>query len=351
MGKFQTKKICISLLLLVSVLVANSQCFINANINTGPKLKTTGSAKLDAILVDEAKGLKELFAIEVELYAYDDQNTPNAYASPICNSLNCDGSVKLGKTLLLDEIVTSNGYISVQGIMAHEYAHIVQFQQKSKLTGKYAELQADFLSGWYLGKSKYLKLENLEPFANSLYEKGDFYFWSVQHHGTPEERASTMIAGFKFAELTLDQAYNKSIEILKNVNVSKTETATNNSTTIKTKQELAEKTAPAVPIIPTSWSGGFKDPKSNNKFLSNPEIEEAISSARNLLSANRYNDCIKIWVSLTSKYPDFSVGYYNLGITRLLSGDKINAKPDFEKAFSLGLLDTENIIRRYYLSN
>jgi hypothetical protein len=208
-------KLVYCILFLSMLLELKSQCFINSEISIGPALNSTGSEKLDGILLSEAKALKNYFKIEVELAAYDDKNSPNAFASPICRNLGCDGSVRIGKTLLLDEIVSASGYISVQGIMAHEYAHIVQFQQKSNLKGKYAELQADFLAGWYLGKAKYLTPQELTPFAESLYKKGDYFFWDVQHHGTPKERASMMVAGFENESLSLGDAYNKSISFLK----------------------------------------------------------------------------------------------------------------------------------------
>jgi hypothetical protein len=210
-----------------------SQCFINGNLTSiGKKLNTTGSPTLDAKLSSESKTLNEIFAVEVELYAYDDKNSQNAYASPVCEILNCDGSIRLGKSLLLDEIVVANGYLSVIGIMAHEYAHIVQFQQKSKLTGKYAELQADFLAGWYLGKTKNISFNDLKPFANSLYFKGDFNFWSTQHHGTPEERAKAMVIGFINSYRTLKDAYENYNELIKNNYTSKnTINSTNNGST------------------------------------------------------------------------------------------------------------------------
>lgn len=223
---------------LFNILIYNSysQCFINGNLTSiGQKLNTTGSPTLDAKLSSESKNLDEIFSVEVELYSYDDKDSHNAYASPVCDILNCDGSIRLGKSLLLDEIVVANGYVSVIGIMAHEYAHIVQFQQKSNLAGKFAELQADFLAGWYLGKTKNISFNDLKPFANSLYYKGDFNFWSTQHHGTPEERANAMIMGFNNSNLTLKVAYDNYDELLK-------KTETNKSTNSVVSPILTTKT-------------------------------------------------------------------------------------------------------------
>ncbi len=228
----QTKALLFLLLILCSIKL-KSQCFINKKISIGKPLNTTSVTKLDNFLITESVKLKEIFKIEVILYAYEDMDKPNAYASPICEGLNCDGSVQIGKTLLLKEIVNSNGYISVTGIMAHEYAHIVQFQQKSLLEGKFSELQADYLAGWYLGKAKNIDDKDLQTFAKSLYEKGDFDFYSIQHHGTPKERAEAMISGFQNSSLSLSEAYNSSLPIFSSVSSSTDNNNQSNSSSIR----------------------------------------------------------------------------------------------------------------------
>jgi hypothetical protein len=192
----------------------NSQCFLNKTISVGAPLETTGSEKLDYILSSESTKIKNLFKVDVELFAYDDQNKPNAFASPVCRTLGCHGSVAIGKTLLLDELVMSSGYSSICGIMAHEFAHILQYQQKSKLKGKFSELQADYLAGWYLGRTKNLEKADLKSFAVSLFNKGDYDFYSQLHHGTPEERSKIMILGFSDYDLDLKDVYSKSFDIL-----------------------------------------------------------------------------------------------------------------------------------------
>jgi hypothetical protein len=325
-----------SLILLVN-LNSNAQCYLNSNKSSGIKLSTTGSPKLDKILSDEGKILSEMFSIEVELYAYDDQDKPNAYANKACNTLNCDGSVRLGKRLLLDELVNSNGYVSIVGIMAHEFAHILQFTLKHSFTSKLSELQADFLAGWYLGKTKELKIEELEPFARSLYEKGDFEFWSTDHHGTPAERAEMMIQGFQYSNLNLEEAYYRSLELL--VGPSANTNKSNNNDTerrdppsnIPDGNKKAETKITIEPFI------NYEAALNNSKFARNPEIERSVMLAISLYATERNDECISILTELIKKYPQYSVAYYNRALAWKYKGDQTQVQIDLKTAENLGL--------------
>jgi hypothetical protein len=101
----------------------------------------------------------------------------------------------------------NKGGYAVAGIMAHEFAHILQFDKESELSGKARELHADFMAGYYLGKKSYFAPTNVRAFAVSLFEKGDYAFRSPSHHGTPQERVNAMVAGVQSANLDLDDAY------------------------------------------------------------------------------------------------------------------------------------------------
>lgn len=109
------------------------------------------------------------------------------------------------------------------------------------------------------------------------------------------------------------------------------------------KSESNTQASPPVYIKPS-----FVDPSSNLKYLNNPEIENAISTARNYLIEHKFNECIKVWDRIIVSYPGYSIAFYNRAIAKLMSGDKPGAKPDFQKAFDLGLLDNEEIMKRYY---
>jgi hypothetical protein len=319
-----------SLMLFVNLSI-NAQCYLNSNISSGKKLSTTGAPRLDKILSNEGKTLNDLFLIEVELYAYDDQDKPNAYAIKECNTLNCDGSVRLGKSLLLNEIVNANGYVSVVGIMAHEFAHILQFKLKHSFVGKQSELQADFLAGWYLGKTKELSFEELEPFARSLFEKGDFEFWSTDHHGTPAERAEMMIQGFKYSNLKLEEAYYKSLELLigpLDINVNEKKNLPTDNPGRNKEIEAKIVTEPFIT---------YEAALNNSKFLKIPEIEKTIMQAISLYATERNDECISILTELIKKYPQYSVAYYNRALAWKYKGDQAQFQIDLKTAENLGL--------------
>ena len=325
-----------STLILFVNLSTNAQCYLNSNKSSGVKLSSTGAPKLDKILSDEGKKLNELFLIEVELYAYDDQNKPNAYALKACNTLNCDGSVRLGKTLLLNEIVNSNGYVSVLGIMAHEFAHILQFKLNHSFAGKQSELQADFLAGWYLGKTKELNFDDLEPFARSLFEKGDFEFWSTDHHGTPAERADMMIQGFQNSNFNLEEAYYKSLELLigpsANNKLNKNDSERRNlPSDIPDGNKKVENKIITEPFI------NYEAASNNAKLIKIPEIEKSIMLAISLYATERNDECISILTELIKKYPQYSVAYYNRALAWKYKGDQTQVQIDLKTAENLGL--------------
>ncbi|MDO9106420.1 MAG: hypothetical protein Q7U57_15835 [Methylovulum sp.] len=120
--------------------------------------------------------------------------------------LDTNGTLVLGKYLLSAELTRSEwGALAVAGIMAHEFGHIYQFQTEfgqrltqSQPTSKLLELHADYLGGYHIGLKRLRDGEiDAEVFMESLYLKGDNDFTNRDHHGTPEERATAMLAGYK----------------------------------------------------------------------------------------------------------------------------------------------------------
>lgn len=169
----------------------------------------------------------------------DDTQSPNAYAT---NSFNRDGmrfAVLFGQTLLEHlAILTPDGNlntIKIEAVLAHEFAHIFQYQAAEiATTSGYPELadklleaptvklelMADMLTGWYLAE-KYrvydssthsfsypasnevlAESKNLRRVLLQFYSIGDFNFNDPDHHGTPSERLDAVMNG---VQLKLDQ--------------------------------------------------------------------------------------------------------------------------------------------------
>jgi predicted metalloprotease len=97
------------------------------------------------------------------------------------------------------------GDFAVAYVLAHEYAHNVQqelgiFNRRSGPEAKPFELQADCLAGSW-ANSAYeqglLKPGDLDEILDTALAVGDFEVGTKQHHGTPEQRRSAVLAGFR----------------------------------------------------------------------------------------------------------------------------------------------------------
>jgi hypothetical protein len=107
-----------------------------------------------------------------------------------------DGSVVLGMGLWNDETVKNAGF-ALPALIAHEFAHAMQHKRRfPRVGGKWAELHADFLAGWFTGHRGRHTFQNDALILKSFFDKGDFEFFSEDHHGTPQERANAFYHGY-----------------------------------------------------------------------------------------------------------------------------------------------------------
>ena len=90
----------------------------------------------------------------------------------------------------LDHIAAKHGNWAATGILAHEWAHLIQ----GPIRGTAAELQADCLAGVFL-KGMGLPWQTVEQFASSNFEAGDDY-WSIHGHGTRVQRVNAARRGY-----------------------------------------------------------------------------------------------------------------------------------------------------------
>jgi len=189
---------------------------------------STGDLDLDEDFVEEARRLSSLFNIAPSIRLWNDADGPNAVASPhVSRKEYPHGTVYVGLRLLTQELYGhGRGGTAVAGILAHEFGHILQFDNGVRRNGKYTELHADYLAGWYLGRKNRVHVQKIEAFASSLYSKGDYNFWHPSHHGTPEERVAAMLAGFGSADLSIHEAYDEGNAVVRSRDVSKSKLET-----------------------------------------------------------------------------------------------------------------------------
>jgi hypothetical protein len=169
----------------------------------------TGDARLDRLLGRALARLADTFEVRPNFSFYDDSNEKNALAKGVPGDApGTWGLVLMGRRFYQDlqDRFQDDGVATLL-VLAHEFAHIAQFQRKTfeNLVGpqgqvKRAELHADLLAGFHLGLRKAeipdLKLREA---GLSLYQIGDFHFNTPDHHGTPDERIAAAEKGFALA--------------------------------------------------------------------------------------------------------------------------------------------------------
>lgn len=178
-----------------------SQCYLSNEIMGGMHIEnTTGDKNLDAILLEQKKGLESVFPVKVDLYFGVERNrSGNAFFHPSCKSLYCNGRVVLGLFLMQELSKKSDSYIRLVSVFAHEYGHAMQQKYGWSGNGKWRELHADYLAGYYMGLCRLSTESEILSIFTEFANRGDFSFNDPGHHGTPEERSCAFIEGFKYA--------------------------------------------------------------------------------------------------------------------------------------------------------
>ncbi|MBY5762568.1 hypothetical protein HFO06_05530 [Rhizobium leguminosarum] len=165
---------------------------------------TTGDAILDSHLGKALVRTSKFMSVTPAFGFYDEEN---AQASPHSSPSVAGtwGTVLFGRPLFRKEMeVQDKTGITVITIIAHEFAHILQYSlnlDKELLEGqttvKRLELHADILAGFFLGARK-RETPSLSMYsAGEVFNRiGDSKFTDRNHHGTPEERVSASQFGF-----------------------------------------------------------------------------------------------------------------------------------------------------------
>jgi hypothetical protein len=183
---------------------------------------SSGSPQLDNIIRSEYVLLSQTFGLSVDLYfGGDSYGSGNAFFkhTPYCSSPNCVGIVAVGRNLLAERIPKKYGIELTKAIMAHEFGHALQAKLGWRNSGKWGELHADFMAGYYMAQKRYITEDLLASFIREFYNMGDFGFYDPNHHGTPTERGCAFREGF-FASrrynLNLYGAYKGGVAYLRN---------------------------------------------------------------------------------------------------------------------------------------
>lgn len=93
--------------------------------------------------------------------------------------------------------------LAFEVIVGHEFAHVYQVRKNlterlmvAEPTGKFIELHADFMAGWFMSQRHNLTTDILQFVANVLFERGDQAVGLSGHHGTKADRFSAVLQGY-----------------------------------------------------------------------------------------------------------------------------------------------------------
>jgi hypothetical protein len=189
-------------------------CMLNATDGVGGvgEIDHSGSGDdlIDLALDIFASDLGVRFDVSITVFWIKERGAPNAFFHPgSFPSLRpyarfgkaaydgTDGSVFLGTKLMRSELSDGRPH-AFAAIIGHEFAHAMQARKKYPLDGKWCELHADYMAGYYVATRSHLADQAPVQSYLSLYKKGDYNFNDVGHHGTPKERGDAFEAGYRF---------------------------------------------------------------------------------------------------------------------------------------------------------
>jgi hypothetical protein len=162
-------------------------------------LSSFNDAAADAAFVAEANGQHEFWGIPTAVYILNEgyAENANAYAA-------ADGFIYFGWYFYWKHL-REHGSISIDGVLAHEFGHRVQQDARWTYAGgeseqsQRKELEADVLSGYYLGLMKTAQWSQFPDYYAHAASIGNFRFNDRQFHGTPGQRRSAVYLGINTA--------------------------------------------------------------------------------------------------------------------------------------------------------
>jgi hypothetical protein len=172
---------------------------------------TTGDPSLDADFDRALVVIADLFSVNPAFGFYDparlqnpieeERNGMNAFARPENTDIpGTRGTVGFGWDMFLQEFYQhDNTGLTLMTVIAHEFAHVLQHDRGYLNAIKIgqplkSEINADFLSGYFLGTRK-LRIPSLQ-----FQKAGDLLMRKAGgDHGTPQQRLKAAEAGFRVA--------------------------------------------------------------------------------------------------------------------------------------------------------
>ncbi|SEW01743.1 hypothetical protein SAMN05421841_0642 [Chryseobacterium wanjuense] len=145
----------------------------------------------------ELNKLINFWGIPVQMMFVNDPVDPNGSMNAI--SYDNGSMIYYGYTFYNDA-KSKAGNIGNVFILGHEYGHQIQYKFQlpqiiTENTSRGIELEADGLSGYYLGRNQ-VSFQQVAIAANYAAAIGDFNITDPSHHGIPSQRRSAVRLGY-----------------------------------------------------------------------------------------------------------------------------------------------------------
>lgn len=172
---------------------------INSFLGPVTPVRSLGAIYHDHVARQFADRLAEFYSLDKIVLVIVLEVSParrNAYAF----TLNGRAYIALGYYLFHHEL-RHFGPMGVLGVLAHEYAHHLQFQRG--WVGEYRgprdqEMEADLWAAFFIARFYADKPRQVDLFLNSVYASGDSMVDSCQHHGTNQMRLAAARMGYEW---------------------------------------------------------------------------------------------------------------------------------------------------------
>lgn len=160
--------------------------------NIGSTGNTFYDANNDNQFSNEVGRQQNFWNIPANVYVwYEPQGVKNAVSTT-------QGNILFGYNLFYFTVPTFGDH-AVDGILAHEWAHQIQFNYGWSSQGTLlSELEADAFAGFYIAAAKQWNQNLINGFFNSVYNSGDYNYNSSDHHGKPTQREAAANIGLEY---------------------------------------------------------------------------------------------------------------------------------------------------------
>ena len=197
-------------------------CFNASYVNAPAVLLGCGIVPgFDDITLDKLNKVESAFqtqfwqGVPAEVFLFDECSTnSNALSLP-------SGKILIGINLIRDVISSFGKTKHFSAILAHEWAHQAQFQNRwyghDVTLNQTAELEADAFSMFYTGSQKAWDSTEMDSFLGFVYVIGDFNYNDPAHHGTPKMRTGAALVGLMEGSLALQTGVVKTYEELHDI--------------------------------------------------------------------------------------------------------------------------------------